>query len=164
MKLNIALFLKTFVFKYSHSLKCKSSILCLVAVVILWNESSRSDCSKEYRAALRSPAKCWQIPKISQEMSLQCWGIDFPWLTTVCRSFKADCISIVLFMCLQQKISSIYNSTNGRMNNVFALFCLLDFCSSINSLMKHTVLSSAISCAIALLIFVDKDIPPTALT
>lgn len=93
LKLNIALFLKTFVFKYSHSLKCKSSILCHVAVVILWNESSRSDCPKEYRAALRSPAKCWQIPRISQEMYLQCWGIDFPWLTTVCRSFKADCSS-----------------------------------------------------------------------
>lgn len=108
LKLNIALFLKTFVFKYSHSLKCKSSILCLVAVVTLWNESSRSDCSKEYRAALRSPAKCWHIPRISQEMSLQCWGIDFPWLTTVCRSFKADCISIVLFMCLQQKIFLAY--------------------------------------------------------
>lgn len=88
------------------------------------------------------------FPKVSQEMSLECVGINFPrsWWTRTYRSFRALC-ALMVSTCLDHKYSSIYNSTRDGIYNAGWLCCLLDCFSEINSLIKKILLLNFISWA-----------------
>lgn len=104
---------------YCCGIDCTMScILICVTVCILWCGSCASDCLNEYRAALRFPVICWQIPSISQEMSLNVVNTNCSWSWWIrsCKSFKVLC-ALIVWTCLEHKISSMYNSTKGGIYN-----------------------------------------------
>lgn len=101
-----------------------------------------SDCLYEYSLEVTHDL----FPKVSQDMCLECVGINSlrSWWTRTCRSFKALYV-LVVSTCLDHKHSSIISTTRSGMYTIGQLYCLLDCCSEINSLIKKILLLNFIS-------------------